>query len=81
MKQHKTTKIVQHKTTEDVIRDGSALGVNFVIGNLLDKLRETYYHVNRRYVEKIDEMRKLNDQLRLDLHQDVIEGINDEHRT
>lgn len=48
---------------ETIMRDGSALGAIFVIGNILDRLRETYIHVNRVYPETLDAMRKLNESL------------------
>lgn len=56
---------------ELIVRDGSALGAIFVIGNLLDRLRETYIHVNRVYPETIDAMRKLNESLRKSIAMDL----------
>ena len=56
---------------ELIVRDGSALGAIFVIGNLLDRLRETYIHVNRVYPETIDAMRKLTESLRKSIAMDL----------
>ena len=56
---------------ELIVRDGSALGAIFVIGNLLDRLRETYIHVNRVYPETVDLMRKLNESLRKSIAMDL----------
>ena len=58
-----TTKTDTTPIEELIVRDGSALGVVFAIGNLLDRLRETYFPVSRDYVETLDAMRKLNKSL------------------
>ena len=60
---------------ETIMRDGSALGAIFVVGNLLDRLRETYFPVNRDYVETLDAMRKSNETLRKSIAMDLAMGI------
>ena len=69
-------KTKKETTLDDVTRDGSALGVTFVIGSMLEKLRETYYHENG-YVTKIDQMRKLNEELYKDLLLDFQLGVKE----
>ena len=58
-----------------IMRAGSALGAIFVVGNLLDSLRETYFHVSRDYVETLDAMRKANEELRKSIAMDLTMGI------